>query len=135
MERFVKNIMGTTLIELMIVTVIIGMLATTFLSAFQNVTAKASLVKVKSDLRNIATACESYKLARGTYPGSINSLGDSYFFRLPSSHIPGYSYVVDKDGIIYLLKDTNGNGRKDPEENDIYTFSDPDAFTCSSTNL
>jgi streptogramin lyase len=42
---------------------------------------------------------------------------------------------VDKDGIIYLLKDTNGNGRKDPEENDIYTFSDPDAFTCSSTNL
>ncbi len=132
---FLNTVVGATLIELMIVTVITGILATAFLASFQEATTKAHLAKVKNDLRNITVACEMYKSVLGAYPTNIDSLRGFYFFQIPSSGTPDYSYVVDRYGVVYLLKDTNGNGKKDPEETEVYTFTRPEAFTCSSDNL
>jgi len=51
---------GFTLIELMIVVVIIGILATIAIPKFANTKEKAYVASMKSDLRNLITAEEAY---------------------------------------------------------------------------
>ncbi|MBW8773010.1 MAG: prepilin-type N-terminal cleavage/methylation domain-containing protein [Gemmatimonadetes bacterium] len=54
------NRKGFTLIELLIVVVIIGILAAIAIPKFSNTKEKAILASMKSDLRNLASAQESY---------------------------------------------------------------------------
>ena len=54
------NRRGFTLIELLIVVVIIGILAAIAIPKFANTKEKAYLATMKSDLRNLITAEESY---------------------------------------------------------------------------
>jgi prepilin-type N-terminal cleavage/methylation domain-containing protein len=51
---------GFTLIELLMVLVIIGLLASVLIPRFANSREKAILAAMKSDLRNLASAQESY---------------------------------------------------------------------------
>ena len=54
------NSKGFTLIELLIVVVIIGLLAAIAIPKFANTRSKAYIAAMKSDLRNLVTAEESY---------------------------------------------------------------------------
>src|SRR3989454_7267491 len=54
------NRKGFTLIELLIVVVIIGILAAIAIPKFANTKAKAYIASMKSDLRNLVTAEETY---------------------------------------------------------------------------
>jgi prepilin-type N-terminal cleavage/methylation domain-containing protein len=54
------NRKGFTLIELLIVVVIIGILAAIAIPKFSNTKQKAIVASMKSDLRNLASAQESY---------------------------------------------------------------------------
>jgi len=56
----VRNNKGFTLIELLIVVVIIGILAAIAIPKFANTKEKAYVAAMKSDLRNLVTAQESY---------------------------------------------------------------------------
>ena len=58
---------GFTLIELLIVVVIIGILAAIAIPKFASTKEKAYLGTMKSDLRNLATAQESYFYEHNTY--------------------------------------------------------------------
>src|SRR5690349_13594522 len=58
---------GFTLIELLIVVVIIGILAAVAIPKFSSTKEKTYVGKMKSDLRNLATAQESYVADAGTY--------------------------------------------------------------------
>jgi prepilin-type N-terminal cleavage/methylation domain-containing protein len=60
---------GFTLIELLIVVVIIGILAAIAVPKFASTKEKAYLAKMKSDLRNLATAQESYIAQNFVYYG------------------------------------------------------------------
>lgn len=65
---------GFTLIELLIVTVIIGLLALIALPKFTYTKEKTYVATMKGDLRNLATAQESYWNDNATYyAGSIPS--------------------------------------------------------------
>lgn len=68
------NRKGFTLIELLIVVVIIGILAAIAIPKFSNTREKAYLASMKSDLRNLATAEESYFADNITYTTSLTAV-------------------------------------------------------------
>ncbi|MEE9294451.1 MAG: prepilin-type N-terminal cleavage/methylation domain-containing protein [Phycisphaerae bacterium] len=70
------NRKGFTLIELLIVVVIIGILAAIAIPKFSNTKEKAYLAAMKSDLRNLITAEESYFADFTTY--TTNQTAMSY---------------------------------------------------------
>ena len=65
---------GFTLIELLIVVVIIGILAAIAIPKFASTKSKAYLASMKSDLRNLATAQESYFYTNSVYTTDPNVL-------------------------------------------------------------
>ncbi len=73
MTRALRNA-GFTLIELLIVVVIIGLLAAIAIPKFAATKDKAHLASMRGDLRNLATAQESYWSEFATYyNGSVPS--------------------------------------------------------------
>ena len=70
---------GFTLIELLIVVVIIGILAAIGIPKYTATKEKAFLAKMKSDLRNLATAQEAYTADNaGYYGGAVPNAALTY---------------------------------------------------------
>jgi prepilin-type N-terminal cleavage/methylation domain-containing protein len=74
-RRLARRRAGFSLIELLIVVVIIGILAMIAIPAFANTKGKALVTKVKSDLKNLATAQEGYFYGAGQYTNNLAQLG------------------------------------------------------------
>ena len=68
-----RNTKGFTLIELLNVVVIIGILAAIAIPKFANTKEKAYLAAMKSDLRNLVTAEESYFSDYVTYSTNLGT--------------------------------------------------------------
>jgi prepilin-type N-terminal cleavage/methylation domain-containing protein len=73
----VRNSKGFTLIELLIVVVIIGILAAIAIPKFANTKEKAYVAAMKSDLRNLITAEESYFADQVSYSTSMVAINAS----------------------------------------------------------
>ena len=71
----IHNRKGFTLIELLIVVVIIGILAAIAIPKFANTTSKAYVTAMKSDLRNLVTAEESYFSDSSKYSATPDTTG------------------------------------------------------------
>lgn len=69
-----RRLRGFTLIELLMVIVIIGILVSVLIPRFANSREKAFVVAMKSDLRNLATAQESYYYDYSAYSPSVDQL-------------------------------------------------------------
>jgi prepilin-type N-terminal cleavage/methylation domain-containing protein len=65
---------GFTLIELLIVVVIIGILAAIAIPKFSQTKGKAYAAAMRSDLRNLATAEESYYYDQDTYSTDLTAI-------------------------------------------------------------
>jgi type II secretion system protein G len=70
----VARFRGFTLIEMMMVVVIIGILVTVLIPRFANTKEKALVTTMKSDLRNLAGAEESYYYDYASYTTSLGAM-------------------------------------------------------------
>jgi type IV pilus assembly protein PilA len=89
---------GFTLIELLVVVVIISILAAIAIPKFNNTKGKAQVTKLKSDLRNMATAQESYFYDNAMYTTNLAALNmtpsDGVVFTTVTSSVSGWSAIV-----------------------------------------
>lgn len=67
---------GFTLIEVLTVTVIIGVLAAIAIPQYYRVKNKAYVASMQSDLRNLVTAQEMYFAEHGRYSGQVTELAN-----------------------------------------------------------
>lgn len=80
---------GFTLVEIMIVVVIIGILATLGLPAFQQIRMSSQNARFYQDVRVFASAAEMYMLETGVDPFTNNAFGDPATGQLPAG-MEGY---------------------------------------------
>ncbi|MBV8054997.1 MAG: type II secretion system major pseudopilin GspG [Deltaproteobacteria bacterium] len=116
---------GFTLIELMVVILIIGLLATIVVQNLRSATDKAKRVKAQADISQLKSALDRYYLDAGSYPSSDQGLpaliaaptsgndpkewGGPYIERIPLDPW-GHSYFYQSDGNEYLLKSYGADG-------------------------
>jgi general secretion pathway protein G len=120
---------GFTLIELMVVILIIGLLATIVVQSLRGATDKAKRVKAEADISEIKTALDRYYLDVGSYPnteqglqalvsapnvGNVSQGGGAdyqgpYLEKLPPDPW-GNQYVYQSDGNNYVLKSYGADG-------------------------
>ncbi|HRZ10852.1 MAG TPA: type II secretion system protein GspG [Kiritimatiellia bacterium] len=96
---------GFTLIEMLLVVVIIGMLATIVTVSIPKHMRKARESKAAADIQSIGIAIQSYYMEEGKYPGSLDLLtsgddpyldkgipkdpwGNAYTYSYPGAHKP-----------------------------------------------
>src|SRR5947209_9725485 len=72
--RRLRNERGFTLIELLIVVAIIAILAAILIPNFLRARAQSQFAASKGNLKNLATALESYFVDKASYPAAINDL-------------------------------------------------------------
>ena len=68
---------GFTLIELLIVVAIIGILAAIAVPNFLNAQTRSKIARAESEMRNLSTALESYRLDNNMYPPWLNENGNA----------------------------------------------------------
>ncbi|MGM0418310.1 MAG: type II secretion system major pseudopilin GspG [Thermodesulfobacteriota bacterium] len=72
--KIVRGNSGFTLIEVMVVVIILGILATFVVPKLVGRTDDAKIVKAKSDIQALETALKLYKLDNGKYPTTEQGL-------------------------------------------------------------
>jgi prepilin-type N-terminal cleavage/methylation domain-containing protein len=105
---------GFTLVELLVVTVLIGVLATIVVSVFLAQRTKATGATARSDLRNAATMEEAQLTDTGSYTASVATLlkqgfseshGLEYGF---ADTADGYCEVASSDGTYWWFDSSAG---------------------------
>jgi general secretion pathway protein G len=117
---------GFTLIEIMVVILILGLLATLVVQSLRGATDKAKRTKAMADIAELKTALDRYYIDNGSYPSSDQGLqalvapparadgtggGDEggYIRRVPNDPWNN-PYVYQSDGNTYTLKSYGADG-------------------------
>ncbi len=113
---------GFTLIEIMVVILILGLLATLVVQSLRGATDKAKRTKAMADIAELKTALDRYYIDNGSYPNGDQGLqalvsppggqaGDpeGYVKRIPNDPW-GHAYVYQSDGNTYTLKSLGADG-------------------------
>lgn len=118
---------GFTLIEIMVVILILGLLATIVVQSLRGATDKAKRTKAEADIAELKTALDRYYLDSGNYPTTDQGLQalvqaptdgpipsdyeqGGYIERLPVDPW-GHPYVYQSDGNSYTLKSYGADGK------------------------
>ena len=108
------NKRGFTIVELLVVIVVMGILATVTVVAYNGITQKATEVTIKSDLDNGKKQLESYQVVNGSYPTSLDEdkcpdapVIDKVFCLKPS---PNNTYTYSSNGKTFSIGAKNSNG-------------------------
>lgn len=125
-EQVKRSPDGFTLIELMVVILIIGLLATIVVQNLKSATNKAKRVKAQADISQLKSALDRYYLDAGSYPtndqGGLQALvsspstgnappdwGGPYIEKVPPDPW-GNTYFYQSDGNSYVLKSFGASG-------------------------
>ncbi len=112
---------GFTLIEIMVVVVIIGLLATLILPRVLGRQEEAMVAKAKSDIRALSSAVQLYKLDTFKFPSTSEGLdvlvsggkdGRGYIDRLPKDPWGNpYQYLYPGDKMEFDIWSSGADGR------------------------
>ena len=117
--RRLRNERGFTLIELLIVVAIIAILAAILIPNFLRARAQSQVAASKGNLKNVATALESYFVDFAAYPPNATDLTPNYTRALPRDPCtgvafgtaPGYTYTaIGTPATDYVLRTNWVNG-------------------------
>jgi type IV pilus assembly protein PilA len=109
-----ENEGGFTLIELLVVIIIIGILAAIAIPVFLNQRQKGWDAAVKSDLRNAATAEETWLTDNGVYTATVANLQSVGFkYSAGSNYNGGTATIVAKPtaNTSYCIEATSASGK------------------------
>jgi general secretion pathway protein G len=115
---------GFTLVELMVVILIIGLLATVVIINVLPATDKAAETKAKADVSTLETAAEMYRLNKLVYPSAAEGLQalarEGYVKRLPKDPWGNpYHYAAPgRDGRPFDISSYGADGREGGEGKD-----------------
>src|SRR2546425_5513200 len=116
--RRLHNERGFTLIELLIVVAIIAILAAILIPNFLRARAQAQVAATKGNLKNVATALESYFVDSASYPSpAATSLIPSYTRALPNDPCAGNAAFGAAGGYSY------GTAHASTTDTSLYTKS------------
>jgi|SRR3989344_1221448 len=99
-----KNLLGFTLVELLVSITIIGILASIGLNTFTSAQKKSRDAERKAHLKQLRDSFEAYYNDHGQYPDSADITWDSsftdangtvYMVKLPADPTLGYSYLYE----------------------------------------
>ncbi|HEX8064565.1 MAG TPA: type II secretion system major pseudopilin GspG, partial [Allosphingosinicella sp.] len=119
-----RNEKGFTLVELMVVIVIIGLLATVVIINVLPATDKAAITKAKADVATLEQGVEMFRLNKLRYPNGSEGLqavvAERYVKRLPKDPWGNaYHYVQPgKDGRQFDIYSYGADGREGGEGQD-----------------
>ncbi|MCK5850849.1 MAG: type II secretion system protein GspG [Kiritimatiellae bacterium] len=82
-NKDVSNCAGFTLVEIMLVVIIIGILATVVVGKFGGVSERASRNATRASIGNIGLAVEAYEMEAGKFPASLQDLTQGTDERAP----------------------------------------------------
>jgi len=105
------NRKGFTLIELLIVVVIIGILAAVAIPKFSNTKEKAFVASMKSDLKNLVSAQESFYADSSKYAGKTSITADPYKYNV-SGDSTTVSFDIDGTATGWSAKITNTSAKQ-----------------------
>ena len=111
-SRTKKRNGGFTLIEVIAVTVILGVLATMLIPSIDGAGAKARDAKLKNDLMTADQAVALYKLDKGTLPPDLQALFPDYLKNSDLKDAKNEPLVLNKDGEKYSITGKNSAGEE-----------------------
>jgi general secretion pathway protein G len=131
MKKVKKAELGFTLIEIMVVILILGLLATIVVQSLRGATDKAKRTKATADIAELKTALDRFYIDNGYYPTSDQGL-TALVSRPSSGRIPanyeesgyiqrvppdpwGNPYFYQSDGNNYVLKSFGADGQEGGE--------------------
>lgn len=110
------NQKGFATLEVILMVVVIGILATIAVPRFTDVTTKANTAKVQADLATINSAIAIYEMEKGESPANIAALVNAkYLQAAPPAPTSGKIYINTGTESTYALKSNSKYEMKDGE--------------------
>ena len=115
---------GFTLVEIMVVVVIVGILATLVAQNVFGATEQAKLDATRSDIDAISQAAERYRLTTGDFPEDIGALvqrneGGIQYLKTsenPTDKWKGEEYRIEREGARLIVRCAGFDGDFDTED-------------------
>lgn len=117
------NQKGFATLEVILMVVVIGILATIAVPRFEKITGQANTAKVQSDLAAINAAVETYRMEKGSVPSysDLEEYFENGFPEAPSGKVYVNGELEDMSGKKYSVDTTSGKATFDSKTADKFT--------------
>ena len=129
-----------TIVELLVVIVVIGILASITIVSYRGITQKATAATLQADLANASKQLKIYQATYGSYPTldpttkcpTAPNIDNAYCLKASS----GNTYAYVSDGTTFALTETGSNGTvynvTDSASPTVGAYTDPDWLTIGT---